>query len=115
MRSGPVIVCHECFQLPIQRRFAENDQMIEALPPDGADDTLDVSSLPRGSRRREHLLHAHVLDLLGEVVAKDSIPVSQQVAGCRVSGESISKLLGCPFRGRMSGDVEVENAPPFVG
>ena len=79
--------------------------MIEALPPEGADDTLDVGSLPRGSRRRKNLLHAHVLDLLGEVVAKDSIPVSQQIARCRVPGESISKLLGGPFRSGMSRDV----------
>ena len=30
--------------------------------------------------RRKCLLHAHVLDLLREVVAKDSIAISQEVA-----------------------------------
>ena len=89
--------------------------MIEALPSNRADDALDVSPLPRGSRRTEHLFDAHVLNLSGEVVAKDSIPVSQQIAGCGFPGEGIAKLLGRPFRGRMSRHVEVQNASPFMG
>src|SRR5260370_20320841 len=89
--------------------------MIEALAPDSANDALYVSSLPRGSRRTKHLLDAHVLNLSGEVVAKNSIPISQEITGCRVPGESISKLLGSPFRSRMSRDVEVQYAPPLMG
>jgi hypothetical protein len=53
------------------------------------------------------LLDAHVSHLLSEVIAKDSIAVSQQVAGCGVPGERISKLLGRPFRGWMRRDVKV--------
>jgi len=89
--------------------------MIEALPPDGADHARDVSSLPRRSRRRKYLLDAHVLDLSGEVVTKDSVPISQQITGCRVPGERIAKLLGGPFRGGMGSDVEVQYAPPLMG
>lgn len=51
----------------------------------------------------------------GEVVAKDWIPVSQQIARRRVPGERIAKLLGRPFRSRMNRHVEVQNAPPLVG
>jgi len=89
--------------------------MIQALPSDRADDALNISPLPGGSRRTKHLLDAHVLNLSGEVVAKDSIPVSQQIARRRVLGERIAKLLGRPFRGRMRRHVEVQNAPPFMG
>src|ERR1700722_18892242 len=88
--------------------------MIEALPSDGADDSLHISPLPRGSRRTKHLFDAHVLNLTGEVVAKDSISVLQQIAGCRGPRERIAKLLGGPFRGRMSSHVEVQNAPPLM-
>src|ERR1700689_5653502 len=109
MRSEPVIVCHECFHLPVHPRVAENNQMVEALPPDGANDALDVSPLPRRLRHTKHLFDAHVLNLSGEVVAKNSITVSQQIARCRVPGECIAKLLGRPLRGRMSRDVEMEN------
>src|SRR5580658_10388604 len=89
--------------------------MIKALAADRADDALNVSSLPGGSWCTKHLFDAHVLNLSGKVVAKDSIPVSQQIARHRVPGERIAKLLGGPFRGRMSSDVEVQNAPPFMG
>ena len=89
--------------------------MIEALQANHADDALNVSSLPRGSRCTKHLFDVHVLNLSGEVVAKDSIPVSQQITRRRVPRERIAKLLGRPFRGRMSRHVEVENAPPFMG
>ena len=73
--------------------------MIEALAANRTDHALDVGPLPRGSRRREHLLDAHVVNLSGEVVAEDSIPISQQIVWCRVPGERIAKLLGGPFRG----------------
>ena len=115
MCSAPVIICRECFYLPVQRRFVEDDHMIEALTPDGADHALDVSLLPRRSRCGKHLLDAHVLDLSGEVVTKDSIPISQQITGCRVPGEGIAELLGGPFRGGVSRDVEVQYAPPLMG
>ena len=115
MCSAPVIICRECFYVPVQRRFVEDDYMIEAFAPNGSDHALDVGPMPRGSRCTKHLLHAHVVDLSGEVVAKDSIPISQQIAWRRVPGERIAKLLGSPFGGRMSRDVEVHYAPPLMG
>src|SRR6202023_4190825 len=102
MRSGFVIVRREQLDLLVECRFVEDDHMIEALTPDGADHALDVSSLPRRSRCGKHLLDAHVLDLSGEVITKDAVPISQQITGCRVPGERIAKLLGGPFRGGMS-------------
>src|SRR5580658_3413857 len=89
--------------------------MIKALAADRADDALNVSSLPGGSWCTKHLFDAHVLNLSGKVVAKDSIPVSQQIARHRAPRERIAKLLGRPFRGRMSRHIEVRNAPPLVG
>ena len=74
-----------------------------------------VSSLPRRSRRRKHFLHTCVLDLSGEVVTKDSVPISQPITGRRVPRKGIAKLLGGPFHGGMSRDVEVQYAPPLMG
>src|SRR5450432_3564917 len=115
MCSAPVIVCGECFYVPVQRGFAEDDHMIEALAPNGANHALHIGPVPRGSRRTKHLLHTHVVDLSGKVVAEDSIPISQQIAWRRVPGERIAKLLGGPFNGRMSRDVEVHYAPSMMG
>jgi hypothetical protein len=54
------------------------------------------------------------VDLSGEVFAEDSIPISQQIPWRRVPGESVAKLVGSPFRGRMSRDVEVQYSPPLM-
>ena len=89
--------------------------MIEALAPNAADHALDVGPVPRGPWRTKHLLYAHVVDLSGEVVAEDSIPISQQITWRRVPGERIAKLLCGLFRSRMSRDVEVEYSPPLMG
>jgi hypothetical protein len=94
MRSRPVIVFRERYHLPVQSRFVEDDHMIQALPAKRADEVLSVSPLPGGSWCTKHLFDAHVLNLSGQVVAKDSIPVSQQIARRRVPGERIAKLLG---------------------
>ena len=50
--SPPMVISavrHEC---PMQRAFAEYDDMIQALAPNGPDEPFDVGPLPRGSRRR---------------------------------------------------------------
>jgi hypothetical protein len=109
------IICRECFYVPVQRGFAEDDHMIEARAPNRTDHALDVGPVPRGSRCTKHLLHVHVVDLSSEVVTEDSIPISQQIAWCRVPRESIAQLLGGPFRGRMSRNVEVQYSPPLMG
>ena len=41
----------ECLEVPEQAVFVEHDQVIQALVADRADDSLDVSALPRGTRR----------------------------------------------------------------
>src|SRR5262245_38334240 len=50
-----MVVFHECLEVPVQTSLVEPDQVIQALAADGADDPLDVSTLPRGTRRRQHL------------------------------------------------------------
>jgi hypothetical protein len=57
--------------------FTEYDYVIQAFPPNGADQPLDVGSLPGRPGRREHLLDAHCLHLLHEVRPEDPIPVAQ--------------------------------------
>ena len=94
--------------------FIEDDHVIEALTADQADHAFHVGSLPRRPRRRKHFLDAHVLDLLRKVVTKDSVPVPQQIAWCRVPRERVAELLGCPLRCRVGRDIEVEYPAPIV-
>ena len=47
MRSGSVVVVHVRCKDVAQMAFVEDDELIQALPPDRADHALDVSVLPR--------------------------------------------------------------------
>ena len=45
----------------------------------------------------------------------DRVAVAQEVGRGGVVREGVHDLLGCPGRGGMLGDIEVEDAPPVVG
>ena len=50
-----MIIVHECLEVPVLAPFVEHDQVIQAFSTDSTDDPLNVSTLPRGTRRRQHL------------------------------------------------------------
>src|ERR1035438_6771292 len=78
MRPGLVIIGKIRGQSAPQTGFVEYDHMIQAFPPNGADQPLDISPLPRRAGSCQHLLNPHVPDLAAEVFAKDFVAVSQQ-------------------------------------
>src|SRR5271165_90286 len=88
--------------------------MIEALAPNRTNHPLYIRSLPRGSRRRQHFMDAHVSHLFSEVKAEDSIAVAQQVTRELVKGKGFPQLLSCPLGSRVGGHIEVQNATPVV-
>src|SRR5664279_4369604 len=93
----------------------ENDHMIEALAPNGANHPLHVRSLPRGSGRGQHFLDAHVSHLSLELIAEDSIAVAEQVARQSVEGKCFPQLLSRPLCGWVGGHIEVHNATTVMG
>src|SRR5437870_12542996 len=62
--------------------------MIEAFAPNGSDHSLHIGSLPRRARCRQDFADARVSYLFSEVIAKDGITVTQQVARGQVKGRS---------------------------
>lgn len=60
-------------------------------------------------------MYACVSHLHSEALAKDRIPVPQQVTWGLVKGKCLSQLLSRPPRGRMTDHVEVENATTITG
>ena len=108
-----IIVC-EVSEVAIQAGFTEYDHVIQALAAQRADHALDIGSLPRRPWRREHLFDAHRLHLLHKVRPEDRIAIAYQIARRGLPRESLAQLLSSPLRGRMSGDPEMQNAPPVV-
>ena len=58
MSSRAVIILHEQLQMPVQRRFIDDDQVVQALAANRANDPLDVRPLLRRSWRSQHFLNA---------------------------------------------------------
>jgi hypothetical protein len=96
-------------------RFAQHDQVVDALSTEGADHAFRKGILPGRSRRDEHFIDAHVLESMPEVVAIDPVSITEQVSGlAAVRREGLDDLLGGPLRRRVIRDVEVEDASIFV-
>src|SRR5690349_11559977 len=56
----------------------------------------------------------HDFDLLAKFMAINAITISQEIFRCCVKGKGFDDLLSGPFRRWMSGNVEVEDAPPVM-
>ena len=93
----------------------EHDHMIEALAPNGANHSLHIGSLPRGARRRQHFVDAHVSHLSSECIAEDRIAVPQQITRELVKGKGFPQLLSRPLGGRMGGHIKVKNTTTVMG
>ena len=83
--------------MSLQRRFIDDDQMVQALPPNCTDDPLDIRTLLRRSGRSQHFLNAKLLQLLRETRTEDPVPVAKQILRGSAPWESLPQLLGCPF------------------
>src|SRR6266849_3461510 len=115
MWTRDVVVVDVVTQDAPQVPFAEDDQVVQAFPPDRPDDSFGVGVLPGRLWGGEDLTDTDRPDDPPEFVAVGTIPIPQQVARLgAVSGEGLPDLLRGPGRGRMSGDVEVEDTPPTV-
>ena len=89
--------------------------MIEAFATNGSDHPLDIGALPRRARCRQDFANAHVSHVFSEVIAKDRIAVAQEVARELGKGKCLAQLLPCPLRGRVSSNIEVQDATLVMG
>src|SRR5882672_7761920 len=113
--ARPVVVREVASQGTAEVLLAEDDDVIQTLTPNGADEALREGVLPRAVRRRQDFTDAHALEALAEHVTVDRVAVAKEVGGGGVVREGVHDLLGRPGRGGMLGDIEVEDAPPVVG
>jgi len=91
------------------------DHVIETLTANGSNHSLDTGSLPRRARCRQNFADAHISHLFSELVAEDSIAVAQQIARELGEGKCFPQLLSRPLRGRVGGNVKVQNATAVMG
>ena len=87
--------------------------MVEQLSPESAGKTLSVPVLPGGPGRGLDLLDAEMVHTRIEPAAVDSVPIPDQVSDVGVEADGLHHLLSGPGLVRVSGDVHVEEPPPF--
>ena len=92
-------------------RFVQDDHMIEALPPDRADHTLDVWILPRARRRGHDFGDAHGRHGALERAAIDAIAIPVHPARYRVVRKGVS--FANTQTGRRSGGEVLPETLPF--
>ena len=113
--ARPVIVREVAGQDAAQVSFAEDEDVIQTLAPDRADEPLREGVLPRAVRRGQDFTDSHALHSLPERVTVDRVAIAEEIGRRGVVREGVHDLLGRPGRGGMLGDVEVEDAPAMVG
>ena len=113
--TRPVVVREVASQGAAQVPFAKDEDVIQTLAPDGADEPLREGVLPWAVRRREDFTDAHALHALPEHVTVDRVAIAEEVGRGGVVREGVHDLLGRPGGGGMLGDIEVEDAPAVVG
>ena len=115
MCSGPVVVVEVLGENAVKMPLVEHHNVIETLPPHGADQTFDVRILPGRPGSGEHLGDAESGYPMAEGEAVHSIAIPKQVPRGRFPGEGLHQLMSCPLSRRMLGHVEVEDLSPLVG
>jgi len=76
MRASPVIVGEVSGQDPAQVPFAKDDDMIETLASDRADEPLGERILPGAKRRGDDFLDPHALHSVPKLLAVDLVTVA---------------------------------------
>jgi hypothetical protein len=114
VRSAPMIVPSVGREDVSKVRFVDDDDVIETLSSDRADQAFDVRILPRTRRRSDDVDDTHARESALEDIAVDAVSISVQPARRRVLGKCVDHLLGGPLGCRMICDVHMYDAPAEV-
>jgi len=86
--------------------LVEDDNAIWKFSAKASDYALNISILPRGSRRGDNLVYAQARQPSLYLITKYTIAILQQILWGRVERKRFYDLLGCPLRGRIFRHVE---------
>ena len=98
----------------MQMCLVQDDDMVEALSTRGANEPFDIGILPRRAIGNQHLLDAHVLDPLFEMLRINRVSVTNQIPRRSIVWERFDHLLCGPLLRGMFGDIEVDRSAPVV-
>ncbi len=113
MRARLVIVRKVTRENSTQVIFAEHDDVVQALSPNGSNNPFNEWILPGRSWGRHNLLDAHLLNASPEVVSVDAISIPNHETRRLIKRKRLDDLLPGPSGGWMWRYIEV-NEPASV-
>ena len=115
MRASPMVVREVARQDATQVAFAQDEDVIQTLAPDRANEPFREGVLPRTGGRGQDFSDSHALHALPERVTVDAVTIAEEIGRRGVVRERVHDLLGRPVRGGVFGHVEVDDTPAMVG
>jgi hypothetical protein len=98
----------------VQVPFPKNQDVIQAFPPEGPDQALNIWVLPRRSWRDRVVPDSHRSNSTGKGRPVGAIIVAYQIGWCRLPRECLYNLLRQPFCRRVPGHREPEQLSSTV-
>ncbi len=114
VRARPVVVGEVGTKDLSDMALVENNDVIQTISPDRADDPFGERISPWAPRRRHDLLDAHRLQPRPKLLTVRPVPIANDVPWRRVPRKNLADLLRHPRCGRVCCNTEVLDAPPFV-
>ena len=97
-----------------RQNLIDDDQVVETLSPDTADDPFDKRILKRRPRGCDHLFDPHPFNAALEILAVNAVSIAQQIFGSQIIGKGFDDLLRRPFGGGIGRHVEMNDPPPVM-
>ena len=94
--------------------LAKHNDMVQAIPPDRADQPFRISVLPWRSRRSRPVTNAHRSKAADENVAVDGVAVTNDVSRCCCPTIGLRELACDPFSRRVRGDTQPQDLAATV-
>jgi hypothetical protein len=94
--------------------LAGHHDMVQAFPPDRADQSLRIPVLPWRACRCGMIANAKRANAANEDTAVTSIPIADQMAWDLLPATGGRQLVGNSFRGGVRRHAEPQNLPPVV-
>ena len=114
MRSPGVIAIQVRGKQSVEMSLVENDDVIQKLSAQATDCALNIGVLPRRGRRGHNLVNTQARQPSLNPITVCAIAVTQKILRGGIERKRFRNLLGCPLRGRVLRDVEVDNFPAIV-
>ena len=95
--------------------FVEDDDVIQTLSANAANDALGIGIPPRAPRCDRAFLHPQTAYAFSKLASIDGITIAQQVLRHGLPWKRFNELLRRPFARRMLRHIEVNDPAPIVG